>query len=301
MSIVLNWKPQPGKTLDSIEIYRLSPRVAFNPNSPGTPLVVLPGNATSYEDKTTTANGTYQYRIMSVKGTDKVVGFPIVQADFTHTGPGPQKLIRGNWDCGYFGTLTNLEFILNAAELNGLIGFAAWNQNVVLFHKFVFRGRILFIPDTPTRVGATWENHYSQGLMWGTDDFGSAPQGVSQNVNQRRTVNKNGYEYVVRLPRLIEYNQYHNSSASAFSLFSEGEFLNTFGRLFRYNGALKRFSDFDLRIGQGNPGDMTATLFANGYNTALPWYYRSTYVESPSYTNQATAGSAMHVLELVLN
>ncbi|MCT7475967.1 hypothetical protein N5V81_13370 [Escherichia coli] len=65
---------------------------------------------------------------VAVKGTEKVMGLPIVQGDFPMTGPGPQELIRGDWHRGYFGTLTNEEFILNHAELNGLIGFNAWNQ-----------------------------------------------------------------------------------------------------------------------------------------------------------------------------
>ncbi|QVW28670.1 putative virion structural protein [Erwinia phage pEa_SNUABM_8] len=301
MSIVLSWKPQPGQTLDAVEIYRYAaPRGTVNPNSPGTPLAILPGNATTYEDTTVTANTTYQYRIMSVKGSDKVMGFPIIQADFTYTGPGPQKLIRGDWWCGYFGTLPNTDFILNFSELNGLIGFSAWNNSPLIYHKFVFKGRILFIPDTCTRNGTTWEDQYRQGLMWGTDDVGNSPYGMSQNVNQRKTVAKNGFEYVVRLPRLGDYNQVHNVNMGSFNFYSEGEWLNTFGRLVRYNGALKRFSDYDLRAGTNYP-DVTATWFANGYNSQLPWFYRASTPESPTYTNQNVSGVAFHVLELVLN
>lgn len=269
MSIVLNWRQQPGQTLDSIEIYRYgTPRQNVDPNNPGTPIVVLPGNAVTYEDTTTDAFATYQYRIVSVKGTDKVMGMPIVQGDFPYTGPGPQELIRGDWWRGYFGTLSNTEFILNAGELNGLIGFTAWNQNVTLFHKFVYKGRILFIPDSGTRSGTTWREQYNLGLMWGTDDTGRRiPSGLT-GVNQRKTFNKDGFEYVLRLPRFAEYtttdstNFYSNPAAYAI----EGEWWNTIDSLYRYNGWVRRFDHVERTATGTAVNGQGATLFANGYS-----------------------------------
>lgn len=300
MSIILNWKQQPGQTLDSIEIYRYdNPRQSVNPVAPGEPIVTLPGNTTTYDDKTTEAYKTYQYRIVAVKGTEKVMGLPIVQGDFPMTGPGPQELIRGDWHRGYFGTLTNEEFILNHAELNGLIGFNAWNQAPTLFHKFVFKGRILFIPDTVTRLGTTWNEQYQQGLAWGTDDYGFPPRGVA-TTNQRRTFNKDGYEYVVRLPRLGDYSYGHSTYLSSGGYFQDGEWHNTFASLFRYAGVVRRFGDLPTRSG-GSPTDSSATLFANGYDNATPWYYRSNSPDSPSYTSSTNSASVVHVIELVLS
>lgn len=300
MSIILNWKQQPGQTLDSIEIYRyVNPRQSVNPNSPGEPIVVLPGNTTTYEDTTTEAYKTYQYRIVAVKGTEKVMGLPIVQGDFPMTGPGPQELIRGDWHRGYFGTLTNEEFILNHVELNGLIGFNAWNQAPTLFHKFVFKGRILFIPDTMTRSGTTWNEQYQYGLAWGTDDYGYPPQGLS-NVNQLRTFNKDGFEYVLRLPRLGDYNYGHSQYLNGSGYLLDGEWHNTFASLFRYSGTVRRFGDLPTRTGT-SVTDITSTLFANGYDRGTPWYYRASYPDSPTWVSQTASGTVFHVIELVLS
>lgn len=300
MSIILNWKQQPGQTLDSIEIYRyVNPRQSVNPVSPGEPIVVLPGNVTSYEDTTTEAYKTYQYRIVAVKGTEKVMGLPIVQGDFPMTGPGPQELIRGDWHRGYFGTLTNEEFILNHVELNGLIGFTAWNQAPTLFHKFVFKGRILFIPDTMTRSSTSWNEQYQYGLMWGTDDFGYPPTSVS-NTNQRKTFNKDGFEYILRLPRLGDYQYSHSQYLNSSSYILEGEWHNTFASLFRYSGVVRRFGDLANRAGSSQ-SDTYATLFANGYSANTPWYYRPSSPDSPSWTSQSNGATVFHVIELVLN
>ncbi|AWN08860.1 putative virion structural protein [Salmonella phage SPAsTU] len=305
MSIVLNWKQQPGQTLDSIEIYRyVNPRQSVNPNSPGSPLVVLPGNATTYEDTTTAPWTTYQYRIVSVKGNDKVMGMPIVQGDFPYTGPGPQELIRGDWWRGYFGTLSNTEFILNAAELNGLIGFTAWNQNVTLFHKFVFKGRILFIPDSGTKVSTTWREQYNQGLMWGTDDTGQRIPNNVTGVNQRKTFNKNGFEYVLRLPRMVDYTQnadntnYYGSPAS---YAQEGEWWNTIDSIYRYNGWVRRFDHVERPASGSGTNVQGVTLFANGYSNLYGMVFLAASPMSPTYVNMDTACFVQHVIELVLN
>ncbi|MEY5681666.1 hypothetical protein WI971_23760 [Salmonella enterica subsp. enterica serovar Corvallis] len=300
MSIILNWKQQPGQTLDSIEIYRYDgPRQSVNPVSPGEPIATLPGNTTTYEDKSTEAYKTYQYRIVAVKGKEKVMGLPIVQGDFPMTGPGPQELIRGDWWRGYFGTLTNEEFIFSYVEMNGLIGFYAWNNSPKLFHKFVYKGRILFIPDTYTRSGTSWNEQYRQGLAWGTDDFGSAPAGVT-NTNQRKTFNKDGYEYVLRLPRLADYNYVHSSYFIGSSYLLEGEWHNTFASLFRYSGVVRRLGDLPTRTGTAQ-ADVTSTLFANGYSNNSPWYYRAGAPDSPSWTSQSNGATVFHVIELVLS
>ncbi|ANZ48729.1 putative virion structural protein [Erwinia phage vB_EamM_ChrisDB] len=299
MSIVLNWKQQPGQTLDSIEIYRYNPKDTPNPTSPGTPLVVLPGTATSYEDTSVANFKTYQYRIVSVKGTDKVMGFPIMQGFFPYTGPGPQELIRGDWNCGYFGSLKNTEFFLGAAEINALAGVAIWNQSPVLFHKFIWHDRILFIPDTNTHSSITWQQCYLYGIVWGTDDFGYAPTSTA-NVNQRRTVIKDGYEYVVRLPRIADYGYTASSSLSSASFLRDGEWHNTFLRLFHQNGLMPRFDDQDPKTGNTylTPG---STWLANAFNASNPYYHRPDYPDSVTYSSYNNSGMCTTILELVLN
>ncbi|QVW55326.1 hypothetical protein pEaSNUABM29_00286 [Erwinia phage pEa_SNUABM_29] len=301
MPITLTWKQKANQTLDSIEIYRISnPRGTINPNNPGTPLAVLPGNATSYEDNTVENYKTYQYRIVSVKGTDKVFGFPVIQGYFPHTGPGPQKIIRGDWYCGYFGTIDAKDFIINSAEMNALAGVGIWNQNPVLFHKFVYKNRILFFPDTNTNVSQTYNFYYQNGFAWGTPDNGKVvPSGLGVSL-QRKTVIKNGYEYVVRLPYLFDYDAPGTAAGSYSSYTADGEWFNTMCRLWRYSGSQQRFDDRDL------PG-------SGGYNTAGSVIFAHMWANSAEYQNAAnspegisnisnTSGTySTTVLELVLN
>ena len=303
MSILLNWRQQPGQQLDSIEIYRFAPRAVPNPNNLGTPYVVLAGTATSYEDTAVDNYATYQYRVVSVKGTDKVMGLPIIQAYYPQTGPGPQDLLRGDWWNGYFGTLTPEEFFLNAAELNGLMGQSFTNQNVALWHKFVYKGKILFIPDTPTASGYTYNQMYSYGLVWGTNDNGKFTPYNQTARNQYRTVKKNGYEYVVRLPQCVDggsFNTYYSSNPTTWT---DGEWMNTWVRLFRMNvtaGYPARVSDLDPRAGS-SAAEVGCALMQQGYNNQYAMYYRSTYYNNPSYVDVASSATMYHVFELVLS
>lgn len=303
MSILLNWRQQPGQQLDSIEIYRFAPRAVPNPNNLGTPYVVLAGTATSYEDTAVDNYATYQYRVVSVKGTDKVMGLPIIQAYYPQTGPGPQDLLRGDWWNGYFGTLTPEEFFLNAAELNGLMGLSFTNWNVPLWHKFVYKGKILFIPDTPTATGYTYNQMYNYGLVWGTNDTGRFTPGGQSARNQYRTVKKNGYEYIVRLPQGVDGGTYSASYYSNPNSWIDSEWMNTWARLFRMNvaaGYPARVSDLEPRTGSSY-GDTGCALMQQGYSNYYTMYYRSSYYNSPSYADNNSGATMYHVFELVLS
>lgn len=299
MSITLSWKQQPRQTLDSIEIYRFAdPRATPNPLALGTPLAVLPGDATSYVDNTVANYATYQYRIVSVKGGDKSMGAPIVQGYFPQTGPGPQELLRGDWYCGYFGTLTNSEFFLNAGEFNGLFGSQLWGYSPVLFHKFVFRGKILFFPDTLTAQNTPWRT-YAAGVMYGVDNNGPlVPSGYS-GVNQKRTVVKNGYEYIVRLPTLVD--GVYSSSWNNQTYYNQGEWHNTMGRLYRTGLSLPRFNDLPLQSG-ASPTALGCALMASAVDVGRTyWYWNPAAPTSPATIDVDSNCSIFHVLELVLS
>jgi len=299
MSITLSWKQQPRQTLDSIEIYRFAdPRATPNPLALGTPLAVLPGDATSYVDNTVANYTTYQYRIVSVKGSDKSMGFPIVQGYFPQTGPGPQELLRGDWYCGYFGTLSNTEFFLSANEFNGLFGNAIWSYSPLLFHKFVFRGKILFIPDTQTAQNTPWRT-YAAGVMYAVEGNGPLVPVGYNGVSQRKTVVKNGYEYIVRLPLLMEgaYNASWNQPVN----YNSGEWYNTMGRLYWMTTGLQRFNDLRLAAG-GSPTGVGSVLFASAADAGRNyWYWNPAAPTAPATVDVDANCSIFHVLELVLS
>ncbi|QVW55792.1 hypothetical protein pEaSNUABM9_00211 [Erwinia phage pEa_SNUABM_9] len=301
MPITLTWKQKANQTLDSIEIYRISnPRGTINPNNPGTPLAVLPGTATTYEDNTVENYKTYQYRIVSVKGTDKVFGFPVIQGYFPHTGPGPQKIIRGDWFCGYFGTIDAKDFIVNAAEMNALTGLTLWNQSPALFHKFVYKNRILFIPDANTNVSQSYNFFYQNGFAWGTPDNGKViPSGAGQTA-QRKTVTKSGYEYVVRLPYLFDYDAPGQASSSYPQYTADGEWFNTMCRVWRYNGTQQKYDDRDMP-GTGSYNTGGSTMFANMWTNSAVYLNAANSPESISNLSNTNGAYTYMVLELVLN
>ncbi|WP_366536535.1 hypothetical protein, partial [Salmonella enterica] len=97
-----------------------------------------------------------------------------------------------------------------------------------------------------------------------------------------------------------DYSYGHSTYLSSGGYFQDGEWHNTFASLFRYAGVVRRFGDLPTRSG-GSPTDSSATLFANGYDNATPWYYRSNSPDSPSYTSSTNSASVVHVIELVLS
>ncbi|EMS7630797.1 hypothetical protein WDI47_004640 [Salmonella enterica subsp. enterica serovar Bredeney] len=298
MPITLNFAQRKPQALDNIEIYRKTPgNATIDVNAPGTPLATLPGDATSYEDNAVENNTTYRYWIAAVKDGERVFNTPTAQGFFLDTGPGPQKLLYGDWHAGYFGTVTPAELFTNA-ELNSLV-VNMFSSAVSAWHKFIYKNRILFMSDNSI-INAGPQFIYNQGLMYGQDGNGFVPSWATAR-NQRRTVAKNGYEYVVRLPYLFDYRFWTTNVRSGNTeLYLDGEWFNTFARLYNYSGQLPRFDD--LPVG---PTDSTtapqSAFFAAMSDFYNQWYNRPPYPESPSngrYENNTIRSIA--VLELVL-
>lgn len=298
MPITLNFAQRKPQALDNIEIYRKTPgNATIDVNAPGTPLATLPGDATSYEDNAVENNTTYRYWIAAVKDGERVFNTPTAQGFFLDTGPGPQKLLYGDWHAGYFGTVTPAELFTNT-EMNGLV-VNMFSSAVGAWHKFIYKNRILFMSDNSI-INASPQFIYNQGMMYGQDGNGYVP-GWATARNQRRTVTKNGYEYVVRLPYLFDYKFWTSYVGSGNTeLYLDGEWFNTFARLYNYNGQFPRFDDIPV----GPIDSVTAqqsAFFAAMNNTSSQWYNRPPYPESPSWSNYGTTTiRSIAVLELVL-
>lgn len=113
-------------------------------------------------------------------------------------GPGPQELIAGDSDVGYFGTLTTSEFF-TAQDLSNSLNLTVGTTNAASFvwFKFIRDGKILFIPSKPLKYNVSWYELYLNGLVYG----GREPNAslVSTNINQNRTVSDSSSQYLVRL------------------------------------------------------------------------------------------------------
>lgn len=114
------------------------------------------------------------------------------------TGPGGQALLFGTRDKGYYGTLTQSEFVDNVtlASLIGLTEGVAYNNDVDWL-KFASNDKTLFIPQKAIRRTLTWSSIYNCGAVYGDDTNGYTNPGTS--VLQNRKVTIGGKVYRVRL------------------------------------------------------------------------------------------------------
>lgn len=232
MTIRLSWPSQASKGLTAIEIYRKEGwNATIDVYNPGAPHATLSGNAVEFVDDidTLTKNTTYRYWVAAVKDSERLIGNPITQGFYPDTGPGPQTILRGDWASGYFGTVPNTEFF-NTAELKLMLTAQQGNMFVYdpqEWHKFIFRGRIVFFPATMHSKTNSVQMAYQYGMMYGTDDVGSiVPQGATA-TKQDCKVTKDGRTYRIRLPYAVPYDAVLSGQD-----YNNGEWRNTMGRLY---------------------------------------------------------------------
>lgn len=227
MGIKLAWDDQSTSQLDAIEIYRGTSPIELT--SPGTPLVSLPPSATQYEDMTVKNKSLYYYRIAGVKGTERGFGENQLAGYFSETGPGREYPIRGDWNAGFMDYISSTQFITGADLMAKLPGFVYGSVgSPSLWWKMCYQGKVLYLPNSAV-VSASWNELYNAGLIYGTDDFGNSPAGVPGSVNQKRIVDINGLQYLVRCARFSNnpLNQYLTDQDDTL----ESEWRNTFSRL----------------------------------------------------------------------
>ena len=113
-------------------------------------------------------------------------------------GPGPQELVAGDMNAGYFGEVPASELYSGdrlAFELAVTEGVLQNSDAGWL--KFARDGKVLFIAKQTFMHSVTWDHLYARGIVYGTDDDGKAPRGTP--VNQRTVVEHGGNKFVVRL------------------------------------------------------------------------------------------------------
>lgn len=119
-------------------------------------------------------------------------------SDVLPYGPGPQELVAGDMNAGYFGEVPASELYSGdrlAFELAVTEGVLQNSDAGWL--KFAHNGKVLFIAKQTLMHSVTWDHLYARGIVYGTDDDGKAPRGTP--VNQRTVVEHGGNKFVVRL------------------------------------------------------------------------------------------------------
>jgi len=247
MSIKIEWGA--GNTgADEVTVYRsLTP---IDLSALPAALATVPGGNTSYTDTTAARNTVYNYVTAIKKGNDVMLSQNKTYGHFPDTGPGPNTLLRGTYHTGYFGRMTAAEFFTNQEILSALMASVTANTTAQFWHKFIVDGKILFMPELC--IGMTVPGAiYNSGLMHGTDDTGLTPYpGKSPwntaGVNQRKTIVKSGYTYVVRLPKASTLSTDQIVLAYDPATMPDSEWGRTMGRIFTFkytNATRSRWGD----------------------------------------------------------
>lgn len=208
MSVRLSWGSQNAAIADSVKVYRSD--TPMDPNTMPAPLATVAGSAVTYDDDTIVRNTTAYYRVGIVRGAEEMLSPEFIMGHYPDSGPGPKTLLRGNWKCGYFGTVTAslMPAISETLSQLGITGVATpADGNLTFWHKFIRNGKILFVPNYSFALSITWIQLYNYGVVYGTNDNGSLPvdittfQGYTGLVNQNRQVTFGSYAFRPRLPK----------------------------------------------------------------------------------------------------
>ncbi|WP_299316219.1 hypothetical protein [uncultured Halomonas sp.] len=113
-------------------------------------------------------------------------------------GPGPQQLIAGDMSAGLFGEVSASE-LFTGEELAFRLGVTEGtiHNSDTRWLKFARNGKVIYGPMRTIMHSVSWDHLYSRGLVYGTDDEGTAPRGTP--TNQYTTVERGGYRFLVSL------------------------------------------------------------------------------------------------------
>lgn len=197
MSVRVKWLNR-NTDYDSITVYRDTKTI--DPAALPAPLAVLSGGETDYLDTTAPTRTLLYYLIALKKGSETTYSSPKPTVNIGYTGPGPQNILFGDWRFGYFGSILATEFF-TGLEVTTPLGVAGGiNVANMVWHKFAFKGKVLYFPSAHISTTVGWNYLYSKGLVFGVD--GDGPTGHSNPVtNQMKKVVKGDDQFIVRLPR----------------------------------------------------------------------------------------------------
>lgn len=198
MRITISWVNR-NAFAEGHRVYRST--TPIDTNALPAPLATLAAAASMYHDRDVVRGETYYYRIGTYKGSEMVFTANMQAIALPNTGPGPSGIAHGDFNSGFFGVVEAHQLV-SGPELKTILGHtlpagSASQQWAKVAHK----GKILFVPIGLAFGATTWQQVYSQGLVYGTDDDGpeaaiTANGGIG--VNQLKTFTKDNFTYKVR-------------------------------------------------------------------------------------------------------
>lgn len=176
MLIKLKWNNSNDATA-AVQVFRST--TPIDTANPGTPLTTLPGNATSYDDSDVLASVTYYYAVAVTKGAKRIFTPVKTFINEAKRGPGGARILYGDERLGYMGKVSPVDFIDIVKYLN--LGSALANVYRVNWHKFIRKGKIIFIAekalnDNSVIANRVWAQNIRRnvglvsGMQWGFDN-----------------------------------------------------------------------------------------------------------------------------------
>jgi hypothetical protein len=202
----LSWTNPNGATSITVNIYRgTAPLDRANLSGA---LVSLTAGETTWTDNTALRGTTYYYVFETISATDRTVSPNYQIVTVPRRGAGPNVLLAGDYNYGYFGSVPSASFI-NGNALKNAVGLSAVVITSVSpkWHKYARNGKVIYVPETPlTALTISWRQLYNAGVVFGSNDNG--PYNGGANVNQNAQVTIGADTYRVRLMR--GYNDDYN-------------------------------------------------------------------------------------------
>lgn len=302
MPVKINWYNNT-QGLEGQNIYRTEGKLDIV--NPGTPLATVGAGVFTYTDETAIQGRYYNYAIGGVKGSDISLSDPIPVLYTSDTGPGPQSIVRGDWDFGYFGRLP-IGDLIDATTLRDQLGITATivtaaGTAATVWHKFAWKGKIVFFPDQYLWSTCAWKTLYDIGAVFGTAEVPAHIKTAFGTVAQNRVVSTGGRNYVFRLPTARD-----NPTNYAGRVGGDVDQFMSSARLLKNYTLAKSYGMDDLNAGTGNTGFLTQdTDSAGGTNIVTRGAGAGGYMDAATVVlgPTTTTGNYCHtkpILELIL-
>lgn len=187
--LTLFWENPNSFSCDAVKVYRASSK-----EGELTLIATLPSESTEYTDNPPLINHVYWYKIVFIhEFMDDAESLLFPMGYFpSGTGPGPQDLLRGSWELGYFGEV-DTGSLPSYEDIR--IGFKTMTNPAgtppTTWHKCVAQGNIIFIPDNSLLTPYSYVSAHNK--------FFPKPDEPTDVINE---LNKDGFTYSARPPYL---------------------------------------------------------------------------------------------------
>lgn len=223
MYIDLQWTNLNSKSV-KLEIYRGD--APLDRENLGSPIATLTQGETTYRDSTgITIGKDYYYVFVTSNASDRVVSYNYRVQAVGRRGPGEQTLAQGTNELGYFGPIPSTDLI-TISELVTRTNLRSQATGIVIqypvpvWHKYVRKGKVLFIPERPVAYNLAWSHLYTLGMVYGREDSGSNPL-MPTKVPQNAKITIGADTYRVRLLRGSTDQDYTTWTASLIETYPE--------------------------------------------------------------------------------